>query len=70
MRIGHTMQFNFGGRKARRDPRSMIERYNDPVANLLYNVLIQAVRDHDTDYLIHGDGLIIWHWLKSQKERG
>lgn len=71
MRIGHTICIRYGGRKkARRDPRALIERYYDPVANLLYNVLIQAVKDNDTEYLRHGDGLAIWQWLATQKERG
>lgn len=44
-------------------------RYKSPWDNLLYNILIQAVRDNDIDYLKHGDGLYIWEYLKGVKTR-
>lgn len=44
-----------------------IMRYRSPLDNLLYNILLQALRDNDIEYLRHGDGLIIWKYLKGVK---
>lgn len=43
-------------------------RYKKPVNNLLYCILLQAVIDNDIDYLKHGDGRIIWEYLKTQEK--
>lgn len=42
-----------------------VTRFKNPYDNLLYNVLLQAVRDNDIDYLKHGDGVVIWEYLKT-----
>ena len=39
-------------------------RYKNPYDNLLYGILLQAISDNDIDYLKHGDGVIIWEYLK------
>ena len=44
-----------------------VTRFKNPYDNLLYNVLLQAVRDNDIDYLKHGDGVVIWQYLKGVK---
>ena len=44
-----------------------VTRFRNPYDNLLYNILLQAVRDNDIDYLKHGDGAVIWEYLKGVK---
>lgn len=51
------------------EAKGTVYRYKNPYANLLYNVLLQAMRDNDIDYLKHGDGLTIWEYLRTEKER-
>lgn len=46
---------------------SSVFRFKSPVDNLLYNILLQALRDNDIEYLKRGDGCEIWHYLKNQK---
>lgn len=45
-------------------------RYREPYNNLLYGILLQAVKDRATFYLKHGDGALIWEYLRAQKKRG
>lgn len=44
-------------------------KFADPYENLLYAILIQAVKDNDIDWLKYGDGAIIWAYLKQQPRR-
>lgn len=44
-------------------------KFANPYDNLLYAILIQAVKDNDIDWLKHGDGAIIWAYLKRQPRR-
>lgn len=57
---------NYMGRKHKGN-QHYIMRYRSPLENLLYNILLQALRDNDIEYLRHGDGLIIWNYLKGVK---
>ena len=45
-------------------------RYANPYDNLLYGILLQAVKDRATYYLKHGDGAEIWRYLRTQRKRG
>lgn len=36
-----------------------------PVDNLLYAILLQAVRENDIDFLRHGGGREIWEYLRT-----
>lgn len=44
-------------------------KFANPCDNLLYAILIQAVKDNDIDWLKHGDGVKIWEYLKRQQRR-
>lgn len=59
----HYRSITHTGRSINKTPRS-VTRFKNPYDNLLYNVLLQAVRDNDIDYLKHGDGVVIWEYLK------
>ena len=45
-------------------------RYKEPYNNLLYGILLQAVKDRAQYYLKHGDGALIWEYLRTQRKRG
>lgn len=45
-------------------------KFEDPYDNLLYAILVQAVKDNDIDWLKNGDGVKIWEYLKRQQRRG
>lgn len=45
-------------------------RYVEPYDNLLYGILLQAVKDRAVFYLKHGDGAYIWQYLRTQRKRG
>lgn len=62
-RGGHFRRVTHAGRGKYETPLS-VTRFKNPYDNLLYNVLLQAVRDNDIDYLKHGDGVVIWEYLK------
>lgn len=53
--------------KYKTNPEAHVYRFRDAYDNLLYNILIQAARDNDVEYLRHGDGLAIWHYLRGVK---
>lgn len=59
---------DFMGRKYKGN-QHYIMRYHSPIDNLLYNILLQALRDNDIEYLKHGDGLLIWKHLKGVKQK-
>lgn len=65
-RGGHFRRITRKGRSKYETPPS-VTRFKNPYDNLLYNVLLQAVRDNDIDYLKHGDGVVIWEYLKTAK---
>ena len=44
-------------------------KFADPYNNLLYAILLQAVKDNDIDWIKHDDGAIIWSYLKKQPRR-
>ena len=50
------------------NPVSRVFRYRDPWDNLLYNVILQAIRDNDLDFVKHGDGRVIYDYLKECKQ--
>lgn len=50
----------------RRNKQATI-KFENPYDNLLYAILIQAVKDNDIDWLKHGDGVKIWTYLKHQR---
>lgn len=54
-------------KKYKTNPEAHVNRFRDAYDNLLYNVLIQAARDNDVEYLKHGDGLAIWNYLRGVK---
>ena len=54
------------GRKYKGNQHNIM-RYQSPINNLLYNILLQALRDNDIEYLKHGDGRLIWKYLKGVK---
>lgn len=45
-------------------------RFVEPYDNLLYGILLQAVKDRAVFYLKHGDGVTIWQYLRTQRKRG
>lgn len=63
LKRGRHYRITHAGRGKYETPLS-VTRYKNPYDNLLYNVLLQAVRDNDIDYLKHGDGVVIWEYLK------
>lgn len=44
-------------------------RFANPYDNLLYAIVIQAVKDNDREWLKHGNGAKIWAYLKQQLRR-
>lgn len=65
-RGGHFRRITHPGRSEYETPPS-VTRFKNPYDNLLYNVLLQAVKDNDIDYLKHGDGVVIWEYLKTAR---
>ena len=51
------------------NPAPTVFRYKNPYDNLLYNILLQAIRDNDIDYIKHGAGRLIWCYLQTAKEQ-
>lgn len=55
--------------KTLRGNQEVTIKFAKPYDNLLYAILIQAVKDNDIDWLKHGDGVKIWEYLKQQQRR-
>lgn len=55
--------------KQLRGNKEVTIKFANPYDNLLYAILIQAVKDNDIDWLKHGDGVKIWAYLKRQQRR-
>ena len=50
--------------KRKYNKRTSIMRYANPFDNLLYNVLLQALRDNDIDFIKSETGVKIWEYLE------